>query len=66
MFCWNINVSGKVRLAHKQTPPLKEEAVKRDSVKAVCQENCFAALLDKVYHISVNSRDVNVKGVQKK
>ena len=50
----------------KKTPSLKEEAVKRDPVKAVCKENCFAALLDNRQHISVNSIYVNVEGYTEK
>jgi hypothetical protein len=36
-------------------PSLKEEAGMRDSVKALCKENCFAALLDNKGLIPVNS-----------
>ena len=50
----------------EKTPSLKEEAVKRDPVKAVCKENCFTALLDNGHHIPVNSIYVNVEGRTKK
>ena len=65
-FYWESKRGPTVGDSVEKTPPLKEEAVKRDSVKAVCKENCFAALLDNGYHIPVNSTYVNVEGRTKK